>query len=109
MIPLQMTKVELPLADPALTAATRERIVAAAERLFAEHGVAGTSVRAITEQAQVNVAAVNYHFGTKENLVRAVIARRLSGLEAARAEALDVVEARAASENRAPTVTELVE
>lgn len=103
-----MTKVELPLADPHI-AATHDRILDAAERLFAEGGVAGTSVRAITEQAQVNVAAVNYHFGTKENLVRAVISRRLSGLEAGRTAALDEVEARAGRENRAPSVVELVE
>lgn len=104
-----MTKVELPLADPAHIAATHDRILDAAERLFAENGVAGTSVRAITEQAQVNVAAVNYHFGTKENLVRAVIARRLSGLEAARTAALDEVEARATREKRTPSAVELVE
>lgn len=105
---LKMSKAGLPNADAALTA-THDRILDAAERLFAEHGVAGTSVRAITEQAQVNVAAVNYHFGTKENLVRAVIARRASGLEAARSEALDALEQRTAREGRAPTANELVE
>ena len=105
---LRMTKVELPLADAAHSAATNDRILDAAERLFAEHGVAGTSVRAITDQAQVNLAAVNYHFGTKENLVRAVIARRFAVLEAARTAALDEVEARAARQGRAPTVVELV-
>lgn len=103
-----MSKAGLTHADAALTA-THDRILDAAERLLAEHGVAGTSVRAITEQAQVNVAAVNYHFGTKENLVRAVIARRASGLEAARSEALDALEARTAREARAPTANELVE
>jgi AcrR family transcriptional regulator len=109
MLRQEMAKVDLPTLDTAQAAATHDRILDAAERLFAEHGVAGTSVRAITEQAQVNVAAVNYHFGTKENLVRAVIARRLSGLEAARAAALDGVERRADREGRAPTVRELVE
>lgn len=104
-----MTKVELHHVDTAHSAATHDRILDAAERLFAEHGVAGTSVRAITDQAQVNVAAVNYHFGSKENLVRAVIARRVTGLEAARASALDKVEATAAREGRAPTVHDLVE
>lgn len=103
-----MSKAGLTHADAALTA-THDRILDAAERLFAEHGVAGTSVRAITEQAQVNVAAVNYHFGTKENLVRAVIARRASGLEAARSEALDALEARTTREARTPTANELVE
>ena len=60
-----MTKAELHHVDTAHSAATHDRILDAAERLFAEHGVAGTSVRAITDQAQVNVAAVNYHFGSK--------------------------------------------
>jgi len=109
MLAAQMTKVELHQADTAHSAATHDRILDAAERLFAEHGVAGTSVRAITDQAQVNVAAVNYHFGSKENLVRSVIGRRLSGLEAGRAAALDKVEAKAAREGRAPTAHELVE
>jgi AcrR family transcriptional regulator len=103
-----MSKAELHPTDASLTA-THDRILDAAERLFAEHGVAGTSVRAITEQAQVNVAAVNYHFGTKENLIRAVIARRASGLEAARSEALDALEARTSTEGRVPSVGELVE
>lgn len=103
-----MSKVE-PLVDHSQVAATNDRILDAAEELFAEHGVAGTSVRAITEQAQVNVAAVNYHFKTKENLVRAVIGRRLSGLEDARGVALDEVEAKAAREGRIPAAEELVE
>lgn len=105
----EMAKVDLPPNDVAQSAATHDRILDAAERLFAEHGVAGTSVRTITDQAQVNVAAVNYHFGSKENLVRAVIARRLAGLEAGRTAALDVVEARAAREGRAPTAHELAD
>ena len=104
-----MSKVELHPADAAQTAATQDRILDAAERLLAEHGVAGTSVRAITDMAQVNVAAVNYHFGTKENLVKAVVARRFSVLEAARTAALDEIEARAEREGRAPTARELVE
>lgn len=103
-----MTRVE-PFVDQSQVAATHDRILDAAEQLFAEGGVAGTSVRAITEQAQVNVAAVNYHFGTKEKLVRAVIGRRLEVLEDARTIALDAVEAKAASENRTPTAEELVE
>ena len=104
-----MTKVDLPPIDSAHAAATRDRILDSAERLFAEHGVAGTSVRMITDQAQVNVAAVNYHFGTKDKLVGEVIARRFSSLEGARAAALDEIEARAAREGRAPTAYELVE
>jgi AcrR family transcriptional regulator len=108
MLHPEMAKVDLPPTDFAHTAATHDRILDAAEFLFADHGVAGTSVRAITDQAQVNVAAVNYHFGSKENLVRAVIARRLSGLEAARSAALDAVDELAKREGRAPTAPELV-
>jgi AcrR family transcriptional regulator len=109
MLGEEMAKADVPTNDIAQSAATHARILDAAERLFAELGVAGTSVRTITDQAQVNVAAVNYHFGSKENLIRAVIARRLAGLEAARAAALDEVEANAAREGRAPTALELVE
>ena len=48
---------------------TKEQILNAAEELFARHGYAGTSMRAITKAAGVNLAAVNYHFGTKEKLL----------------------------------------
>ena len=50
---------------------TRDRILAAAEELFARTGVATTSLRAITALARVNLAAVNYHFGSKDGLVEA--------------------------------------
>mgnify|MGYP000184469773 CR=1 FL=1 len=49
---------------------TRSRILDAAEVLFMEHGFDGTSMRMITSQAGVNLAAVNYHFGTKELLMQ---------------------------------------
>jgi AcrR family transcriptional regulator len=47
---------------------TKERILAAAEKLFAEKGYNGVSVREITQEAECNLAAVNYHFGNKKNL-----------------------------------------
>lgn len=56
---------------------TRTSILDAAERLFAEHGFAETSLRAITSEADVNLAAVNYHFGSKKALIQAVFARYL--------------------------------
>jgi AcrR family transcriptional regulator len=56
---------------------TRETILDTAERLFAEHGVAATSIRDITGAAGVNLGAINYHFGTKQELVGAVFKRRL--------------------------------
>ena len=51
---------------------TKKRILDAAEKLFAIHGFDGTSLRAITTEAKVNLASVNYHFQTKEALMDAV-------------------------------------
>jgi AcrR family transcriptional regulator len=59
---------------------TRERILACAERLFSERGFDVTSLRTITAEAAVNLAAVNYHFGSKDELVREVLRRRLEPL-----------------------------
>ena len=56
---------------------TRERILRAAEGLFVERGFAHTSLRMITASAEVNLAAVNYHFGSKEELIREVFQRHL--------------------------------
>lgn len=56
---------------------TKDRILSAAEELFAQHGFAGTSLRQVTSQADVNIAAVNYHFGSKDNLVNEVFRRRM--------------------------------
>jgi AcrR family transcriptional regulator len=61
-------------------ARTRERLLDTAECLFAERGFAATSVRDITAKAGCNLAAVNYHFGGKQNLYREVFRRRLAAL-----------------------------
>ncbi len=60
---------------------TREALLDTAEKLFSEHGIQASSLRMITHQAGANLAAVHYHFGSKEGLVRAVFARRLRPLE----------------------------
>jgi AcrR family transcriptional regulator len=52
---------------------TRERILKAAERLFADRGYDGTSIRAIVSKARVNQAAINYHFEGKDGLYREVL------------------------------------
>ena len=75
------------------TGDTKERILDAAETLFAEKGFAGTSLRTITRAAGVNLAAVNYHFGSKEALIDAVYARRLEPLNRERLARLDACEA----------------
>ena len=67
---------------------TRERILGAAETLFARHGFAGASLRQVTAAANVNLAAVNYHFGSKDNLIEEVFRRRLDELNAHRLDAL---------------------
>ena len=66
----------------------RTRIVDAAERLFAEHGYHAVSLRAIMGLAQVNVAAAHYYFGSKKNLLQAVLDRRAAPINRARKERL---------------------
>jgi AcrR family transcriptional regulator len=77
---------------------TKDRILEAAERLFARDGFDATSLRAITAEAKVNLAAVNYHFQSKEALVEAVIGRRLGPINTRRLALLDAYEAAAAGE-----------
>jgi AcrR family transcriptional regulator len=59
---------------------TRDRIMKAAERLFAEKGYDGTSIRAIVAKARVNQAAINYHFGGKDGLYREVLRAAFRGM-----------------------------
>jgi AcrR family transcriptional regulator len=72
---------------------TKDRILDAAERLFAIRGFEATSLRAITAEAGVNLAAVNYHFQSKDTLLRAVVARRIEPVNCRRLELLDAWEA----------------
>jgi AcrR family transcriptional regulator len=72
---------------------TRTRILDAAEELFMQHGFEGTSMRQLTAKAGVNLAAVNYHFGSKDALIEAVFRRRLDPMNAARIAALEALEA----------------
>ena len=73
---------------------TKQRILDSAEALFARHGFAGASLRQVTASANVNLAAVNYHFGSKENLINEVFRRRLDDLNSQRQQALQAVTAR---------------
>jgi AcrR family transcriptional regulator len=77
-------------------AATKARILDTAEALFMEHGFEATSLRLITAAAGVNLAAVNYHFGSKEELFQAVLTRRLDPMNQARVALLDRYEREAA-------------
>ncbi|MEO5629603.1 MAG: TetR/AcrR family transcriptional regulator [Thermomonas sp.] len=67
---------------------TKDRILHAAEELFAQQGFGATSLRQVTSRADVNIAAVNYHFGSKDNLVNEVFRRRMDDMSQARLQAL---------------------
>lgn len=70
---------------------TKQRILNVAEHLFARDGYHATSLRSITAKAKVNLAAVNYHFGSKESLLEAIIDRRLRPLNRLRHGQLDTL------------------
>lgn len=72
---------------------TKERILDAAERLFAEQGFKATSLRQITSLAGVNLAAVNYHFHAKAALIEAILRRKIGPINERRFAMLDALEA----------------
>ena len=80
---------------------TTDRSLGAAEELFALHGFAGTSLRQVTSVADVNIAAVNYHFGSKENLVNEVFRRRMDEMSSARLAQLELATTTAPGDLRA--------
>jgi AcrR family transcriptional regulator len=84
---------------------TKARILEVAERLFMEHGFSATSLRMITGEAKVNLASVNYHFGSKEALIEAVFTRRLAPLNEERVAQLGRLETKA---NGAPLTVEQI-
>lgn len=75
---------------------TKDRILDAAEQLFADKGFAETSLRDITAAAGANLASVNYHFQSKDALILAVFARSVRPLNEKRLAELDALEAKAA-------------
>lgn len=75
---------------------TRAKVLTAAETLFAIHGYDGVSLRRITAQAGVNLAAVNYHYSDKQSLYLEILTYRLRQLSRVRLELLAAAEARAA-------------
>ena len=89
-------------ASSALPSDTKTRILDAAERLFGKNGFDATSLRDITAEAQVNLAAVNYHFQSKESLIDAIIERRLGPINRRRIEMLDAA-------GPSPSVEQIVE
>jgi len=86
---------------------TKLAILNTAERLFATHGFKATSLRAITGEAQANLGAVNYHFSSKDDLILAVLRRRLQPLNRERLELLAQFESEAGG--RSITVEKILE
>ena len=82
---------------------TQDQILQAAESLFIKHGFEATTLRQITATAGVNLAAVNYHFGSKEALLQEVFKHRLRQLNEERLSALDRLEKQAAGKPVKPT------
>ena len=85
---------------------TKERILDVAERLFADFGYNATSLRDITREAGVNLASVNYHFGSKEALLTALLERRFAAVNERRLTQLDRAETAAGPDG--PGLEEIV-
>jgi AcrR family transcriptional regulator len=94
-----------PNSTPA-SASVRERILHAAERLFAEHGMSGVGLRAITSEAKVNLASISYHFGSKEGLLEALFAARAAPIADAR---LHLLQECMQQSGGTPTLEQLIE
>jgi AcrR family transcriptional regulator len=86
---------------------TKDRILDAAETLLGERGPGETSLRDITAAAGVNLAAVNYHFQSKDALLRAVVDRRVVPMQQRRLDLLDAAEAEAGE--GAPDLARVIE
>jgi AcrR family transcriptional regulator len=91
--------------DKIETVDTKSRILDAAEELFMEHGFEATSLRLITTAANVNLAAANYHFGSKEELFQAVFTRRLDPMNRDRLTLLAAYEAAAEANPKTQALT----
>jgi AcrR family transcriptional regulator len=88
-----MTSTDLSTISPVSQLATRVALLDAAERLFSQNGIEGTSVRDIIKAAGANLGAINYHFGTKDRLALEVFARRIEPVNRERIARLDALEA----------------
>ncbi|KIX11770.1 TetR/AcrR family transcriptional regulator [Dethiosulfatarculus sandiegensis] len=88
---------------------TKTRIMNTAEELFAVHGFQRTTIKHLADEANVNLAAVNYHFGSKMGLIKALLESRLGPTIARQVQQLSEVQKQAQSEGRPPEIREAVE
>lgn len=87
---------------------TASKMLDAAEVLFSRYGVEQTSIRQITQKAKVNIASVNYYFGSKEDLVEAVFERLVIRVTKERRDALSGIFAEAEATGRRPSLEAIV-
>ena len=87
---------------------TKQCILETAERLFALHGYHNTSLRKITSEARVNLAAVNYHFGSKEALLKAIFEHHLIPLNRIRLEKIEAVRELAHREKKSLQAADII-
>lgn len=95
--------------DIVLEGDTRERIMQAALMIFASKGFEAATLKEITEAANANIAAVNYYFRSKDELVKQVINALLGEINRARREALDIYERELETGKRKPSLSRLIE
>jgi AcrR family transcriptional regulator len=106
-VSMPLTHSQLPQAPAQDDLPTKERILSASKELFASDGFEKVSLRAITQAAEVNLASVNYHFGSKDALIDAVIEDVITPVNRERLKRLDTIEA-ACPENQAPLLREIL-
>lgn len=97
------------LPEPSRQSETRRRILAVAEELFGKKGIDRTSMRELTAAAEVNLAAVNYHFKSKEQLIEELLAGVSVRVNEHRREALAAYLAKTQAHNAKPSVEPIVE
>jgi len=88
---------------------TKTRILDCAEQMFAREGFHNTSLRNLTSHAEVNLASVNYHFGSKEELLQAVIERRMLPLNKIRQTKIEEIMDRARARQSLPATTDILQ
>lgn len=91
------------------TTETSQKILDAAEMLFAEHGFGDVSIRQVVQEAGVNVASIHYYFGSKEALIEEVLTRRLGPLNEERLAELERAEQAAEASGEGPTLEAVLE
>ena len=95
--------------DVSASSATRERIKSAALDLFFSNGLDGVTIRNLTDRAGANMAAINYHFGSKDQLTLSIFREIARKSACARHALLDELEEKCSAAARPPNIQEIIE